>query len=68
MLNIINQLNIDKYTILTLDGNPLNEKKHKKYLIDNVTYIPVTVYDMPNCIVITKSNDNLVGKKVEFVN
>lgn len=65
MCNIISEWKIGKYVALELDQSP-PIKKYSKYRIDGVDYDIVPVYDLPNHIAV-ESEDNFVGKTVEFV-
>ena len=64
MFKIIDEFAIDKYIILTLDGEK-PKRGYSKYVIDGKQYVIVPIYDMPKCIAIEASG-HFIGKTVEF--
>lgn len=64
MSKIVDELHVEGYAVLKLDGIP--NGNYKKYRIDGIEFEPVSIYDAENCIAI-QSNDTFVGKVVEFI-
>jgi hypothetical protein len=64
MSKVIYNFQIGQYSVLKLDEIP--EKKYSKYRINGKEFEPVPIYDMPQCIAISSTEDFL-GKIVEFI-
>jgi hypothetical protein len=67
MSRIISELRTGKYVLLQVDSIP-QSKEYWKYLIGNIEYDIVMVYDLPGHIAIeTEIEESFVGKEVEFI-
>lgn len=68
MDRIIDQFNIGKYTILSIDENTnLMKISYTKYKIRGIEYDPVPVLDLSAAIAINRNDEDLIGEFVEYV-
>ena len=65
MVKVIDQLSIDKYTVLIIDIDDIRTVKFRYIIIDGVKYRAYTTHNSPNSMYIEHLGD-FVGKEVEF--
>lgn len=65
MNTVIEQWNIDNYTVLLLDQYTPT-RVYRFFLIDGVKYEPVPIYDITNAIAIYETG-NFVGRRVDYI-
>lgn len=65
MIKVKSQLEVGKYTVLTLDSN-IPYSKENEVIIDGKTFQTEIVYDMPNSIGIIAHGD-FIGKEIKFI-
>ena len=60
------QFKVNNYVVLTLDETP-TKKEYYHYMIDDILYECVPVYDLNEKCVAIVADGNFIGKKIDFV-